>query len=64
MLMPAVRSLLSLPCIVHGRSPSQAEVEEAAQAANAHDFIMELPEGYDTVITGVTHQTSRHPAGY
>lgn len=28
----------------------QQRVEEAARAAMAHDFIMELPEGYDTVI--------------
>jgi ATP-binding cassette, subfamily B, bacterial MsbA len=27
-----------------------AAIEAAAQAAYAHDFIMELPEGYDTVI--------------
>jgi ATP-binding cassette subfamily B protein len=27
---------------------SQAEIEEAAQAAQAHDFIMSFPEGYDT----------------
>ncbi|HUJ75206.1 MAG TPA: ATP-binding cassette domain-containing protein, partial [bacterium] len=26
------------------------QVEQAAQAANAHDFIMALPQGYDTVI--------------
>lgn len=26
------------------------EVEEAGSAANAHDFIMELPKGYDSVI--------------
>jgi subfamily B ATP-binding cassette protein MsbA len=25
-------------------------VEEAARAANAHDFIAELPQGYDTVL--------------
>jgi ATP-binding cassette, subfamily B, bacterial len=29
---------------------SEAEVVAAAQAANAHEFIMGLPEGYDTVI--------------
>jgi ATP-binding cassette, subfamily B, bacterial MsbA len=29
---------------------SQAQVESAARAALAHDFIMELPSGYDTMI--------------
>jgi subfamily B ATP-binding cassette protein MsbA len=29
---------------------SDAQVETAARAANAHSFIMELPEGYDTVL--------------
>jgi len=29
---------------------SQEQIEGAARAAYAHDFIMELPEGYDTVI--------------
>lgn len=30
--------------------PGQQEVERAARAANAHDFIMQLPEGYQTVL--------------
>ena len=29
---------------------TDAEVEDAARAANAHDFIMEQPNGYDTVV--------------
>jgi ATP-binding cassette, subfamily B, bacterial MsbA len=37
--------------IAYGQpSISQADVESAARAALAHDFIMELPAGYDTVI--------------
>jgi len=31
-------------------NPSQEAVEAAARAAYAHDFIMEMPDGYDTVI--------------
>jgi ATP-binding cassette, subfamily B, bacterial len=37
--------------IAYGRpEASQAQVEAAAMAAQAHDFIMELPQGYETVI--------------
>src|SRR5262249_51916517 len=37
--------------IAYGRpNVEKAAVSEAARAALAHDFIMRLPEGYDTVI--------------
>ncbi|GGE64153.1 ABC transporter ATP-binding protein [Niveispirillum cyanobacteriorum] len=37
--------------IAYGRpSASRAEVEAAARDAAAHEFIMELPHGYDTVV--------------
>ena len=29
---------------------SQEEVEHAAKEANAHDFIMRFPDGYDTLV--------------
>src|SRR2546423_14466813 len=29
---------------------TDAEIEDAARAAHAHDFIMELPRGYDTIV--------------
>lgn len=37
--------------ILYGRlDATKEEVEAAAKAANAHDFIMGLPEGYDTML--------------
>ncbi len=37
--------------ILYGRpSATEAEVIEAAKRANIHDYVMTLPEGYDTVI--------------
>ncbi len=37
--------------ILYGRlDATQAEIEDAARAANAHDFILELPKGYDTPV--------------
>lgn len=31
--------------------PSLADIQEAAMAANAHEFIMALPKGYQTEVT-------------
>ncbi|MFN7131821.1 MAG: ABC transporter ATP-binding protein, partial [Myxococcales bacterium] len=37
--------------IAYGRpNASMQEIEEAAKAANAHNFISRLPQGYDTVV--------------
>ena len=37
--------------IAYGRpEASQAEIEAVARAAHAHDFIMALPDGYDTIV--------------
>ncbi len=37
--------------ILYGRlDASETEMVDAAQAANAHDFIVQLPDGYDTVV--------------
>jgi ABC-type multidrug transport system fused ATPase/permease subunit len=31
--------------------PTRDDVQAAARAANAHDFVTALPEGYDTLVT-------------
>jgi ATP-binding cassette subfamily B protein len=37
--------------VAYGRpDASTAEIEAAAKAANAHDFILRMPDGYDTMV--------------
>ncbi|MEI9947856.1 MAG: ABC transporter ATP-binding protein [Pseudomonadota bacterium] len=37
--------------IAYGRGEAtQAEIEDAARSANAHEFVARLPEGYDTLV--------------
>jgi ATP-binding cassette, subfamily B, bacterial len=37
--------------VAYGRPDAgKDDIEKAARAANAHDFIMRLPEGYDTIV--------------
>jgi ATP-binding cassette, subfamily B, bacterial len=37
--------------ITYGRlGATEQEIERAARLANAHDFIMDLPDGYDTIV--------------
>jgi len=37
--------------IRYGRlDATDAEIEEAARKANAHDFILDMPDGYDTIV--------------
>ncbi len=38
----------NIGCGKHGAT--REEIEEAAKAASAHEFIMQLPQGYDTRI--------------
>ncbi|GAB1410316.1 ABC transporter transmembrane domain-containing protein [Desulfovibrionales bacterium] len=36
--------------IAYGHSADQHQIEQAARAAYAHEFILDLPQGYDTVV--------------
>ena len=41
-----------------GTPPTREEIEEAAKMACAHDFILNLPNGYDTYYGGSSVQLS------
>uniref|UniRef100_A0A0G4H968 Bile salt export pump n=1 Tax=Chromera velia CCMP2878 TaxID=1169474 RepID=A0A0G4H968_9ALVE len=43
---------------VEGQTATDAEVEEAARMANAHEFISRFPKGYDTDVGGKGSQLS------
>ena len=46
-----VRDNIAYGALGHlGPPPSAAEIEMAARAARAHEFIQDLPQGYDTVV--------------
>lgn len=45
-----VRENIAYAIAGEGRVPTQDEVEAAARAANAHEFIVRLPEGYETKV--------------
>ena len=45
--------------IAHGKEDAnEAEILAAAKKANAHDFIMELPQGYDTILSELGNSLS------
>ena len=48
--LPVLRHRGREPARRHGPDATQAELEAAARAANAHDFITALPHGYDTLV--------------
>ena len=50
LLSKTVRENIAMGLYGRGRNPSEEEIMRAARAAGAHEFIMDLPEGYDTHI--------------
>ncbi|KAI0228655.1 hypothetical protein L0F63_005647 [Massospora cicadina] len=54
----SIRDNIQFGARSYSEHPTQAEVEGAAMAANIHDFIMTLPQGYDTRVGGKGAQLS------
>ena len=50
----------NIACGLEGAT--EADVIEAAKAACTHDFILDLPEGYDTYYSGASVQLSKSPS--
>mmetsp|Transcript_3600 Transcript_3600/g.7957 ORF Transcript_3600/g.7957 Transcript_3600/m.7957 type:complete len:1436 (+) Transcript_3600:181-4488(+) len=46
----SIRDNIAFGVASFSKVPSQEEIEEATKMANAHDFIMEFPDGYDTMV--------------
>lgn len=56
---------IGLGAFVPPEQVSQEQIEEAAKAANIHDFIMSLPDGYQTQVGGKgAFQSSSCPLFY
>ena len=56
---PALFNISIAENISYGKEgATQEDIEAAAEAANAHDFIMSLPDGYDTIVGGGGSQIS------
>ena len=54
----SIRDNISFGVASDAMAPTQEEIEEAARMANAHDFIMSFPEGYDTMVGDLGSQLS------
>lgn len=50
LLVKSVRENIAMGLYGSGHDPQDEEIIKAAKAAGAHQFIMEMPEGYDSII--------------
>ena len=54
----SIRENIAAGASAAGQSVTQKDIEEAARRANAHDFIMTFPEGYETKVGDLGGQLS------